>query len=124
VQSLVDLGQYISAQRAARKISMRKLAQLAHLSHTEIYRLENGERKHPSPCVLKSIALALNLNYNELLKLAGYIDENVSYNSKMQIDCSDLTPEELEEVEKFIEYLRYRRNCKQYGIEERAGKFI
>ena len=110
---MVALGQYISAQRAARKISLRKLAELANLSHTEIYRLENGERKHPSPCVLKSIAFALNINYNELLKVAGYLDENmpIKESSRQQINCDDLSESEIKEVERFIDYLRYKRNA-------------
>ena len=113
VSELVELGQYISAQRAAKKISLRKLAVLANLSHTEIYRLENGERKHPSPCVLKSIALALNLNYNDLLKVAGYLDESMSIKEgpRQQIDCEGLSESEIREVERFIEFLRYKRNA-------------
>ncbi|ACL19201.1 Xre family transcriptional regulator [Desulfitobacterium sp. LBE] len=107
---MVDLGHYIWAQRVARKISLRKLAELARLSHTEIYRLENGERKHPSPCVLKSIALALDLSYNELMKAAGYLeDSSLNEGHPQKIDCGDLSQNEIEEVEKFIEYLRYKR---------------
>lgn len=107
----MDLGQYISAQRVARRISMRKLAELANLSHTEIYRLENGERKHPSPCVLRSIAFALNSNYNELMKIAGYLDDYspTEGDAQSKIDCSDLSKNEIEEVKGFIEYLRYKR---------------
>lgn len=112
---MVDLGHYIAAQRAARKISMRKLAELAHLSHTEIYRLENGERKHPSPGVLKAIALALNLDYNELMKVAGYLEDISATEGypKTQIDIEGLTENEIQEVKRFIDYLRYKRNMTQ-----------
>nr|WP_242835421.1 helix-turn-helix transcriptional regulator [Desulfitobacterium sp. PCE1] len=114
---LVDIGHYISAQRIARKISMRKLAELARLSHTEIYRLENGERKHPSPCVLKAIALALDLSYNELMKVAGYLeDSSPNAEFSQHIDCGDLSKDEIEEVERFIEYLRYKRTKAQQDI--------
>ncbi|AGA68438.1 Helix-turn-helix protein [Desulfitobacterium dichloroeliminans LMG P-21439] len=108
---MVALGDYLSVHRVAQKISIRKLASLANLSHTEIYRLENGERKHPSPNVLKSIALALHLNYNELMKVAGYLDESSTSegHSRREINVKDLTELELEEVEKFIEYLRHKR---------------
>lgn len=109
------LGHFIAAHRTARKISMRKLAELAQLSHTEIYRLENGERKHPSPSVLKSIALALNLNYNELMRVAGYLEENSSPEgySRSPIDINDLTENEIQEVQRFIDYLRYKRSRTQ-----------
>ncbi|MEL1135677.1 helix-turn-helix transcriptional regulator [Desulfitobacterium sp. THU1] len=108
---MIALGDYLSVHRTAQKISIRKLATLANLSHTEIYRLENGERKHPSPSVLKAIALALHLNYYELMRVAGYLDENSfpEAHSPKEINVDDLTELEIEEVERFIEYLRYKR---------------
>ena len=105
-----DLGHYIAMQRTARKISMRKLAELAHLSHTEIYRLENGERKHPSPGVLKAIAIALHLNYNDLMKVAGYLEDNGTQEdyARRSVDVEGLTENEIQEVERYIDYLRYK----------------
>ena len=105
------LGKYIAEHRLARNISIRKLAELANLSHTEIYRLEHGDRKHPSPNVLKSIALALNLDFNEIMSVAGYI-EDLPQSSKsplLNLNIDDLNEQEIEELINFIRYLRFKR---------------
>ncbi|TCS95883.1 helix-turn-helix domain-containing protein [Hazenella coriacea] len=109
------LGKYIADQRMAKNLSKRKLAELAKISHTEIHRLENGERKHPSPFVLKSIALALNLNFNDIMKVAGYLDDDVSTSTSpiWLSEIDDLSEEELDEVRDFIDFLRNKRKKKQ-----------
>ncbi|MDD4773137.1 MAG: hypothetical protein PHZ09_05970, partial [Eubacteriales bacterium] len=48
------------------------LATKAHLSHTEIFRIETNERKQPSLKVLCQLAEALLIPQEELLKVAGY----------------------------------------------------
>ncbi len=107
-----ELGQYIIDHRMKRQLSIRRLAELAHISHTEIYRLENGERKNPSLLVLKSISDALGQNFNEMLKNLGYIDNNAVQKplvSTILFDIDDLTEREIEEVQNFIDFLRNKR---------------
>lgn len=108
---LNDLGKFIFEHRTAKNLSSRKLAELANISHTEIHRLENGERKHPSPLVLKCISNALELPYDDIMKAAGYMD---STSASPHIDAylsyiTDLSDQELEEVHNFIEFLRSKR---------------
>ena len=108
------LGQYITEQRTAKNLSMRKLADLAHISHTEIYRLETGERKNPSPMILKSIASALGTNFDEIMQAAGYTN-NFLPTAVTQISLpgiEDLDEKELEEVRDFINFLRSKKNNK------------
>jgi transcriptional regulator with XRE-family HTH domain len=102
------LGKYIAGRRMAKKLSIRKLAELAHISHTEIYRIENGERKHPSPLVLKAIAIALDLCYQDILKAAGYVEDNSLVSNPLG-GVDDLNEGELKEVRDFIEFLRNKR---------------
>ncbi len=106
-----DLGKFIFEHRTAKNLSSRKLAELANISHTEIHRLENGERKHPSPLVLKFIANALQLPYDDIMKAAGYIDGTcISPLIAAHLAIiTDLTDQELEEVHNFIEFLRNKR---------------
>ena len=106
-----ELGKFISDHRIARDLSRRKLAELANISHTEIHRLENGERKNPSPPRLKAIANALGVTYKEIMLAAGYIDgTSPSQNIKPRISgTEDLTDQEIEEVRNFIRFLRSKR---------------
>jgi transcriptional regulator with XRE-family HTH domain len=106
------LGKYISEQRAFKNLSIRKLAKIANLSHTEISRLESGERKKPSPFVLKAISHALNINFEELMRTAGYTDdaENVSELPLKLFKIQYLNEKELEEVSDFIDFLLSKRN--------------
>lgn len=106
------LGKYISEQRAFKNLSIRKLAKIANLSHTEISRLESGERKSPSPLVLKAISHALNINFEELMRTAGYTDEaeNSSELTLKLFKLQYLNEKELEEVSDFIDFLLNKRN--------------
>lgn len=72
-----DVGKYIYDARQKQEISIRYLAKLTGISHSEINKIEKGEREHPSPLHLKTIADVLGINQIELFKIAGYIDENV-----------------------------------------------
>lgn len=105
------LGKFIAEHRIAKKLSLRKLAKIANVSHTEIYRLENGTRKHPSPLLLKSIAHALGANFDEIMKAAEYTDDySPSPVTSVPIfGVDDLTEQEVEEVRDFIDFLRNKR---------------
>jgi len=106
-----ELGKYIAEHRTARNLSRRKLAQLANISHTEIHRLESGERKNPSPPLLKAIANALGVTYDEIMQAAGYMDSTSPQPTiAARIDgTEDLTEKEIEEVRTFIDFLRNKR---------------
>jgi len=106
-----DLGKFIAAHRETKKLSRRKVAELANISHTEIHRLENGERKNPSPPILKAIANALGVTYDEIMKAAGYLD-STSPSPVIAARISgtdDLTDSEIDEVRNFIDFLRNKR---------------
>lgn len=107
-----NLGKYITDHRTAKGLSIRKLAELANLSHTEIHRIENGERKHPSPLTLKTIASALEVSFDEIMRAADYTDDLCPSALVSGIISSiyDLTDEELEEVKIFIDFLRSKRS--------------
>jgi len=70
-------GQYIKKVREELNISRRELAKKANISHTEVFRIENGERKEPSPIILKVISKSLGINYLELFYQYGYIDKEL-----------------------------------------------
>lgn len=53
-----ELGTYIKEKRTEKGLSIRRLAELAAISHTEVKRIEDGLRKQTSPQVLRSKRLA------------------------------------------------------------------
>lgn len=103
-----NLAIFIKEHREKINISMRKLPELSNISPTEIHRLENGVRKNPSPPILKSIANALNVRYEDILEAAGYLDskpESPGIAAILPI-LQYLTDDELEQVQTTIDLLR------------------
>ena len=70
-----DIGTYISELRTEKKWSQRELAERSGISNTEISRLESGKRAKPTPATLRALADALQAEYRDLMKLAGYMEE-------------------------------------------------
>lgn len=85
----MNFGKYIESLRMERDLSQRQLAELAGISNTEIWRIESGERKKPSPGILKVIAPHLCVTYEELMVKAGYIEETVEHKSYSELIYRD-----------------------------------
>jgi HTH-type transcriptional regulator, competence development regulator len=75
----MTFGEYIKNLRNEIGFSQRELAEKSSVSNAEISRIETGERKKPSPIVLKAIAPFLGVAYEELLQKAGYIEEVIDH---------------------------------------------
>jgi transcriptional regulator with XRE-family HTH domain len=70
------LGSFIRAQRQMANLSLRQLSALTEVSNPYLSQIERGLHE-PSMRVLKSIADALNVSAETLLKQAGLVDEGV-----------------------------------------------
>ena len=70
---LHSLGAFIRAQRQLANLSLRQMADLAHVSNPYLSQLERGLHE-PSVRVLQSIARALNVSAETLLAHAGIDD--------------------------------------------------
>lgn len=97
------IGDYIFKIRQEQQISIRYLAKLTGVSHSEINKIENGERANPSPLHLKAIAKVLGINQIECLKKAGYIDDDECGTPRDFL--SQCTQDELEQVKAYAEFL-------------------
>jgi transcriptional regulator with XRE-family HTH domain len=64
------LGSFIRAQRQLANLSLRQMADLAHVSNPYLSQLERGLHE-PSVRVLQSVARALNVSAETLLAHAG-----------------------------------------------------
>lgn len=109
-----ELGTYVKKRRIEQGLSIRKLAELANISHTEVKRIEDGLRKQTSPQVLRSIASALGVPYENLMLAAGYLDEADNELSGSTVttgiqDADDLSPDEINQVNQYIAFLKSQR---------------
>lgn len=104
-----ELALFIQNYRELRGLSRRRLAELAGISHTEVHRLERGERRNPSPPLLRSLAGALEVPYDDIMRAAGYLPEAETQLAAHVEGLSDLSTEELREVQKYIDFLRQTR---------------
>jgi len=106
----MELSKLVKMRRQERGYSVRRLAEAAGISHTEIIRIEDGSRKQPSPGNLKLIAEALGIDFEEMMVSAGYIEASTqAYVPSRLSGSDDLTPEEALKVEEFIEFLKSKR---------------
>ena len=69
-----ELGRFIHSQRKLAKLSLRELAGLTELSNAYLSQLERGLHE-PSMRVVNSIAQALNLSAETLLRQVGVFAE-------------------------------------------------
>jgi transcriptional regulator with XRE-family HTH domain len=70
---MAGIGDFIRAQRELTKRSMRQVAQAAEISNAYLSQIERGIYK-PSADVLRSIADALDISRDTLMRQAGLLD--------------------------------------------------
>ena len=105
-----NIGNYLQKIREEQDISIRHLSRISGVSHSEINKIENGERAVPSAMHLKLIATALGINQIECLKIAGYIDEDVhEFNAEQFIDLTGFTAEEIQQIRSFANFIKSQR---------------
>jgi transcriptional regulator with XRE-family HTH domain len=71
------LGSFIRAQRQMANLSLRQLSALTEVSNPYLSQIERGLHE-PSMRVLRSIAEALNVSAETLLKQAGLVNEGAN----------------------------------------------
>lgn len=109
------LGTLLSDLRKAKRLSLREVegATGRSVSNAYLSQLENGKIAKPSPNVLHDLADVYGVPYESLMEKAGYLRPAESPRglrrrrlSAFAID--DLTPEEEEELLKYLAFLRSR----------------
>ena len=65
------VGELVQKGREEQNLSMRQLAELAKVSHSDISRIESGEREVPNPKILRKISKYIGVNYNDLMYASG-----------------------------------------------------
>ena len=73
-----ELGHFIRDQRAAARLSLRKLSSLAGISNPYLSQIERGLRR-PSAEILQAIAKALRISAETLYVKAGILEERQEF---------------------------------------------
>ena len=93
------VGELIKEGREKQNLSMRQLAELAKVSHSDISRIESGEREVPNPKILRKISKYIDVNYNDLMYAAGLGIQVSPLNPFIKSFYSNLKGEELNSAE-------------------------
>ena len=112
----MSLGHFIKQLREKKELSQRQLSLYSGISNTEISRIENGERKQPSPDTLKALSPHLGVIVDDLMRAAGYIESEAIHNTlettaahRSDDPLADLDPKDREKVESYIAFLRAQK---------------
>ena len=98
-----DLGAIIKSHREEKGLSVRDLAKLANINHTDVSKLEHNKRLKPSIKMLLALSKVLQTNL-----LAAYLEDEENYLFyKPIIDgCTGLNEDQLKDVLTYINELK------------------
>jgi len=115
-----ELGAELRAVRDVKGLSLAAVAGPAEMSATYLQKLERGEVESPSPHRLHRLAEVLDISYNRLMELAGYlvpteVDESRGNTSLLAqaLSADDLSEEELADLAEYLAFRRQRAKQRQ-----------
>lgn len=82
----IDFGKYLKEVRMKKGFTINQLALYSGISAAQLSRIENGKRGVPKAENIAKIANALNTSHEELMKVAGYIEDNPTQYDSVEID--------------------------------------
>jgi transcriptional regulator with XRE-family HTH domain len=114
-----SLGAQLHEVRKVRNLSLKGAAEPAGISAAYLQKLERNDVKQPSPHVLYALAEVLDIPYEKLMELAGYV---VPAADKAKVKPGSvlayaLSSEDIseDEAEVLARYLRWYRNEQAHG---------
>lgn len=71
----VTLGQHLAQVRAGKKLSLRQVEEATNkeVSNAYLSQIENDKIKQPSPNILNALAELYAIDFQELMRMAGYV---------------------------------------------------
>ncbi len=119
------LGDNLKQFRMLKGFSLRDVENKIGISNAYLSQLERGNAINPSPRKLELLGKLYKVSYSELLRLAGYLTDEIGINSEtviastvaekpmssltMAIQNTDLTESEESLVAQYIAFLRTQR---------------
>ena len=113
----MTLGEYIRSRRLDIGMSRNSLATKAGISHTEVHRIETGDRKQPSLKVLCALADALEVPQEDMLKVAGYAPSD-DVTAVERVFPGLKTPKQRETVERIADGLSRNADLKDEDLDD------
>ena len=112
-----DIGNYLKELRILKDMSLRDVEKETKkaVSNGYLSQLESGNAKNPSPSVLNHLAKVYDVNYKDLLTLAGHIkasDNNKKPGGIAFFNKHDITMEEKEQLLDYLQYMRFKKRKK------------
>ncbi|GGA35411.1 hypothetical protein GCM10007416_05290 [Kroppenstedtia guangzhouensis] len=81
---MTDFGDYLKKARKSKGMTINQLSMYSKVSSSLISRIENGTRGIPKPGTIEKLSKALRIPYDEMMKNAGYIDEDVNSSAEQK----------------------------------------
>jgi HTH-type transcriptional regulator, competence development regulator len=109
------IGDYLRELRIVKDMSLREVEKATKntVSNAYLSQLESGKISNPSPHILKSLAEAYNVVYDELMAAAGYIHSTNKKKSGVAFfNENDISENEKEQL---LAYLKFIRNQKKHA---------
>lgn len=111
-----SLGTQLHEVRKMRNWSLKAVAEPAGISAAYLQKLERDEVKRPSPHVLHALADVLNVPYEKLMELAGYVfpagdKRKVKPGSVLAyaLSSEDISEDEAEALARYLRWYREDR---------------
>ncbi|NGP56813.1 helix-turn-helix transcriptional regulator [Paenibacillus thiaminolyticus] len=104
-----NFGIYLRQLREERELGINQLATISGVSNAQISRIEKGTRNVPKPETIKKLSKALKVPYEEMMKIAGYINDDHQPGELLKEDKQPyyvLTPKDEKDIAKELEKLK------------------
>lgn len=113
----LTLGQYLASIRDDRDLTLRQVEEATNkeVSNAYLSQIETGKIQQPSPNVLHALANIYNIDYTQLMEIAGYIThtkprkQHQRHGRVPTFAEHHLTPEEESELMDYLKFIRGRK---------------
>ena len=113
----VTLGQYLSGIRTGLGLSLREVEEKTNkeVSNAYLSQIENNKIKQPSPNILNTLAELYEIDFANLMELAGYVTPSAKRSGDKRhgrvatFAEHNLTPEEQAALLEHLQYLRWKK---------------
>lgn len=114
---IAALSGLLRQKRELRHKSLGSVAAASGISTAYVQKLETGAVKQPSPNVLYQLAESLDIDYAELMRLAGYVVPGGSEDGERRrneltyaLSSEELSEDEAKELSRYLEWYRHNRS--------------
>ena len=108
-----SLGEFLRTIRLSIPMTLRDAEEASGVSNAYLSQLEQGKIAKPSPPFLHKLAAAYKVSYEALMEKAGYVEKGKTARLTGRLatfaGAEKLTPEEEQELLKFLGYMRSQK---------------